>query len=67
MTAGMATSSPTAVAMRASEIPAITLVPAPPDSLAMSPKARMIPSTVPKRPMKGELLPTVARKDSHLP
>ncbi len=62
-TAGSATKRPTAVATRASEIPAITL-PAPPAPVfrARSAKARMTPSTVPKSPMKGALLPSVPRK-----
>src|SRR5205814_3239665 len=62
-TAGMATKSPTAVATRASEIPVITeAVLVPPPLLfaaARSTKARMMPSTVPNRPMKGALFPRV--------
>ncbi len=68
-TAGMATKSPTAVATSASEMPTITkeavLPPVPLLAAARSAKARMMPSTVPKRPMKGALLPRVPRTKSH--
>src|SRR5205085_5920734 len=69
-TAGMATNSPTAVATSASEMPAITneavLVPPPPlFATARSAKARMIPNTVPNRPMKGALFPKVPSTNSH--
>ena len=66
MTAGIATNSPTAVAINASEIPAMTLPLASAMLLERSRKARMIPRTVPNNPMKGALLPTVARKFSQL-
>src|SRR3954463_12286012 len=69
-TAGMATKRPTAVATSASEMPAITAdgLDAPAARLAFearSAKARMIPSTVPKRPMNGALFPSVPRTNSH--
>src|SRR6185369_7752609 len=68
MTAGSATRMPTAVAMSASEIEAMTLfmpAEAPPALPVVAPsslKAVTMPSTVPKRPMKGALLPSVPRK-----
>ena len=51
------------MATSASLMPAIT-VPAPPAAgfRARSKKARMMPSTVPKRPTKGALFPSVPRK-----
>ncbi len=53
------------MAISASEIPDMTeLAPAALGFLARSPNARMIPSTVPKRPMKGALFPSVARNAS---
>ena len=53
------------MAISASEIPDMTeLAPVALGFLARSPKARMIPSTVPKRPMNGALFPSVARKAS---
>ncbi len=61
-TAGIATSNPTAVAMRASAIPPITAPLASAILLDRSLNARMMPSTVPKSPMKGALLATVAKK-----
>ena len=69
-TAGMATNNPTAVATSASEMPAITneavVVPPPPlFATARSAKARMMPRTVPKRPMNGALFPRVPRTKSH--
>ncbi len=52
---------PTAVATSASEMPDMT-APAPPLWLcARSAKALMMPRTVPNRPMKGALLPSVPR------
>src|SRR6185295_1615046 len=66
-TAGIATKRPTAVATSASEMPAITTEAAPPAPLpvtARSAKARMIPRTVPNRPTKGALFPSVPRMKS---
>src|SRR6266404_2236857 len=66
-TAGMATKRPTAVATSASEMPVIT-VEAPAAAAgcaARSANARMMPSTVPKRPMNGALFPSVPRTKSH--
>src|SRR5690606_27832203 len=58
MTAGIATSRPTAVATSASEIPAITTDGPPAGLVARSLNAMMIPITVPKRPMNGALFPS---------
>src|SRR5471032_1493166 len=68
-TAGMATSKPTAVATKASEMPAMTkpAVEELPTLLAVarSAKARMMPKTVPNKPMNGALLPSVPSTKSH--
>ena len=52
-TAGLATSSPAAVQIRASEMPTATRPGPAPAALARSLNARMTPSTVPNRPMNG--------------
>ena len=60
MTAGIAAASPMAVAISASEIPGATTARL---ALPVCPilwKELMIPQTVPKRPMKGPVLPVVA-------
>ena len=60
-TAGMATISPTPVATSASEMSAMTTLKLADSAPAKELKALMIPSTVPSRPMKGALEPTVPR------
>ena len=60
-TASMATAMPPAVVMSASEIPAATTVKPPCPVCAICRKACMMPTTVPKRPMKGAVAPTVPR------
>src|SRR5262249_47706710 len=62
-TAGMATNRPTAVATSASLMPPITACAPPLPAADRSAKARMMPSTVPKRPMNGALLPRVPRME----
>src|SRR6185312_9862532 len=63
-TAGSATSRPTPVATSASAMPDITAdVPCSVEP-ARSWNARMMPSTVPNRPMNGALLPSVPRNAS---
>src|SRR5262249_6362362 len=66
-TAGIATNSPTAVATSASLMPAITTCAPPFPADDRSAKARMMPSTVPKRPMNGALLPSVPRMSTRCP
>ena len=55
----MATKRPMAVATSASEMPVMTEVVLE-DCAASEPKAWMMPSTVPKSPIKGALEPKVA-------
>src|SRR5512133_1598645 len=55
---------PPAVVMSASEIPAATTANPPCPVFDISPKADMIPSTVPKSPTNGAVAPTVARIQS---
>src|SRR4030042_3897702 len=63
MTCGTAAKRPTAVAMRASEIPGATVARLADRVAPMRKKEIMIPQTVPKRPMNGETLPVAARKN----
>ena len=58
----MAATRPMAVVMRASEMPGATTARLAEPMRPMSPKAFMMPHTVPKRPMKGVTLAVVARK-----
>ena len=60
-TAGMATKRPTAVATRASAIPGATVASETLFISAMAENECMIPHTVPNRPMKGAVLPVVAK------
>ena len=53
------TSKPPAVAINASEMPAATTAKPPEPVAAMFSKARMMPRTVPNKPMNGARLPTV--------
>ena len=62
-TAGMATNRPSAVVTRASAMPAETAAMPPEPVMAMPRNALMMPMTVPKRPMKGAVVPIVARPE----
>ena len=62
----MAAASPTAVATRASAIPGATASILPPP-LARPAKESIIPQTVPKRPIKGEIEPIEASVVSWIP
>src|SRR5690606_40417826 len=62
MVAGMAATSPRAVAKRASAIPGATTASEVLAVAAIEAKEFIIPQTVPKRPMKGAADPTDARK-----
>ena len=62
MTAGMAANRPMAVANNASAIPGATTARLEFCSAAMAAKLRMMPHTVPNRPMNGATEPVVARK-----
>src|SRR5882762_3655809 len=66
MTAGMATTRPMAVVMRASEIPPATAARPWTLAVAMPLKAFKIPTTVPKSPTKGAVEPMVAKLPSPL-
>src|ERR1700693_4982698 len=63
-TAGMATKSPSAVVIRASAMPVETAAIPPEPVRAIPRKALMMPMTVPKRPMKGAVVPIVASPES---
>ena len=58
----MAATSPIAVVIRASEMPGATMARLDEPVRPMSPKASMMPHTVPNSPMKGPTLAVVARK-----
>jgi len=58
----MAATRPTAVAIRASAIPGATIAREAEPADPMPWKELIIPQTVPKRPIKGEVEPVVARK-----
>ena len=60
-TAGIAATRPRAVASRASAMPGATTARLVLCCIAISSKAPLMPQTVPKRPTKGEIEPTVAR------
>src|SRR5216684_2754044 len=60
MTAMIATASPSAVEISASEIPAATTEKPPVPIIAIDWNAARMPTTVPKRPMKGAEAPEVA-------
>ena len=62
-TAGMATKRPSAVVTRASAMPVETAAMPPEPVRAMPRNALMMPMTVPKRPMKGAVVPIVARPE----
>ena len=61
-TAGIAAASPAAVAINASDIPGATTDKLADPLIPMLLKASIIPHTVPKSPIKGEVFPVVARK-----
>ena len=62
ITAGIAANKPRAVAKRASAIPGATTAKLVLLLIAMDWKALTIPQTVPNKPIKGAVDPTVARK-----
>ena len=59
----MATKSPAAVVMSASEMPGATARRLAAPALPRPEKASMMPQTVPNRPMNGETEPVVASQD----
>ena len=61
ITAGIATSNPNAVVTRASEIPPATAPIPEVFCVAICWKALRIPTTVPNRPINGDVDPIVAR------
>ena len=62
----MAAASPAAVAISASEIPGATTARLAEPLKPIPLKDSIIPQTVPKSPMKGAVLPVVAKKDNVL-
>ena len=63
MVAGIAANRPMAVAISASAMPGATTARLAEPARPMPSKALMMPTTVPKSPMKGAALPVVARND----
>ena len=61
-TAGIAASSPNAVAIKASEMPGATVARLAAPLIPICRNASIIPQTVTNRPIKGAVLPVVARK-----
>ena len=66
MTAGMAAASPAAVATSASEIPGATTASDAEPRWPISWNETMMPHTVPKSPINGEVDETIERKDKNL-
>ena len=62
MTAGIAANKPNAVAKRASAIPGATIAKLVFLEIAIDWNEFIIPQTVPNKPMKGAVEPTVAKK-----
>ena len=62
MTAGIAAKRPNAVANKASAIPGATIAKLVFLEMAIDWKEFIIPQTVPNKPMKGAVAPTVAKK-----
>ena len=63
-TAGIAAAKPAAVAISASEIPGATTARLADPLIPIPLNDSIIPQTVPKSPIKGAVLPVVARKDN---